>query len=439
MLIRKRLLAFTLAPCLIGCAMSDPAPHTKSALEQWAAEVEATQGERPTFETVSFSSDAAHTRQWFEAQGFSARYSQALTAWQKDDTATCRQLLTGILEDKPDHRDSLLLMAQVEMLERTPGAVYPSLNDYCAANPSDAAAVHMFGLVCESLGQKKNALACYRRAATIEPDNIAFQSSVDGLTNPERSLLTPEKDESQSPSATDRWASTTANSNSLVTTTPRSRIVDDYSSTSTETHDLLAASQEALGVTPAKAISSLSSEPYRNAEKYTELYAASQLKRNKPHMSDEEHDRVKQASATIEPSPSVRQASLTEPFNPGIKEHVVSNAERDTAVLTQAIELVSSGTPADAIKLLDAHPELERSARYFRIYGMSQYESGDAEGAAASLSRSLSLDDTSALSYFLMGASLSQIGRATDAESHFQQAARLDPRFSRAKNDEESL
>lgn len=455
MLVRICLIAFVLSPCFSGCAFAPPETVSTPALEKWAAE-------HPELRKAARKPNpgASNTERWMEAQKHSASFDQALKAWQSDDTVACRRILLQVLQANPQHRDSLLLMAQLEMLDRRPGSIQPALTAYCDANTADPSAQHMLGLVYESMGEQRAALARYRKAVALAPENLAFQASVDGLLNPHQSTLAPEE-ERQEPSRPDLLASGNTTNGLTIseplefTTTvgPRRRIVDDYSDESTNTADMLAATQGALK-THENATSSIQEAIVaRNrgrGHELAQMFASTQVNdigrpfgaaAEDANIQIAKHDVASQLAARSGDSRSagtaalsagefnIQQASATMPA-----DAAAQTTDLDTEILTRVVELVRTGKPQAGLQLLQSNGSLERSARYFRIYGMAQFESGDAQGASVSLLRSLSLDDTSALSYFLMGTSLSQLGQEAEAEGYFRQAAILDPRFSRSSS-----
>ncbi|MDA7980199.1 MAG: hypothetical protein MPJ50_15650, partial [Pirellulales bacterium] len=236
---------------------------------------------------------------------------------------------------------------------------------------------------------------------------------------------------------------------------PRRRIVDDYADESTGRADLLAATRQALQRTANQGSTrpdGIAANAVGNSGRLSRLFAQSQvadigISSQKSNTSSSDivaprdtleairlsaETRLTVAESSIqEPQALVSQTSAWLPTSPSRKgsQHVALVDDPDTRILTEAIKLIRAQQPEEGLRLLDENEALERSARFYRIYGMGQLESGNAQSAISSLARSLSLDDSSALSYFLMGTSLGRLGRAADAEVYFHTAARLDPRF----------
>ena len=75
---------------------------------------------------------------------------------------------------------------------------------------------------------------------------------------------------------------------------------------------------------------------------------------------------------------------------------------------------------------LDVFPD---SAAIRRILATAQYRLGDYKSSQVALQQALSLDNSSGLSYFLMGCTLVQLGQPAVAPTYVRQARRLDPRY----------
>ena len=76
--------------------------------------------------------------------------------------------------------------------------------------------------------------------------------------------------------------------------------------------------------------------------------------------------------------------------------------------------------------------QFPKSAEAFRILGTAQYRLGRYRAAQSALATALSLDNSSGLSYFLMGCTLNKLGKPDAAAGQFARAAELDPRFTKS-------
>ena len=69
------------------------------------------------------------------------------------------------------------------------------------------------------------------------------------------------------------------------------------------------------------------------------------------------------------------------------------------------------------------------SAAFWRTLGTAYYRQADYPRAQRALQQALSLDNSNALSYVLMGCTLEKLGQTETAAEHHEQARRLDPRL----------
>ena len=99
--------------------------------------------------------------------------------------------------------------------------------------------------------------------------------------------------------------------------------------------------------------------------------------------------------------------------------------------ISAAVSALRHNHPEVAVTLLEPSQDaFADSAVARRILGMAYYRLGDYESSQVALQQALSLDKSSALSYFLMGCTLVKLGQPAVAEIHFRQARTLDPRYA---------
>jgi tetratricopeptide (TPR) repeat protein len=70
------------------------------------------------------------------------------------------------------------------------------------------------------------------------------------------------------------------------------------------------------------------------------------------------------------------------------------------------------------------------SAAVFRCLAVAHLRMNEYSAARADAERAIALDKTSALAYYTLGCTLTQLGQAEAAEANFRQAAAIDPRYS---------
>ena len=96
-----------------------------------------------------------------------------------------------------------------------------------------------------------------------------------------------------------------------------------------------------------------------------------------------------------------------------------------------ATALIRSNRSAFAIEILELSlPHHPGDAELFRLYGAALIEAGRHHEAQTALYQALSLDNRSALTYFLLAGSLKTAGDTGAAVPLYERAAQLDPRFS---------
>jgi tetratricopeptide (TPR) repeat protein len=113
-----------------------------------------------------------------------------------------------------------------------------------------------------------------------------------------------------------------------------------------------------------------------------------------------------------------REAAAARPNNPQI-------------LLSAATMALRYNHPDVAVELLaPAERRFADSAALRRILGVAYYRLGDYRSSQVALQQALSLDKSSALSYFLVGCTLAKLGQFESAETHFRQAQTIDPRYA---------
>ena len=153
------------------------------------------------------------------------------------------------------------------------------------------------------------------------------------------------------------------------------------------------------------------------------------------------HEEARLLLAELSESPDTRLAAAEAALTQGdlvqarlrLSEFLAGAADRGEAAVAAGVVALKHGHPALAVELLQpVRPGETVSAAHHRTLATAWYRLGDYAAAEAELRQALLLDKSSALSYFLMGCTLSQRGQKEAAEANFQQARTLDPRFQRA-------
>lgn len=145
-------------------------------------------------------------------------------------------------------------------------------------------------------------------------------------------------------------------------------------------------------------------------------------------------------------SDPVVESSASELLKRGVSAMSVGNRELALACFREAISLnphdpqipisaavsaLEHNQPDVAVSLLEPSREVfADSAAIRRILATAYYRLGDYQSSQVALQQALSLDNSSALSYFLMGSTMVKLGQPAVAERHFRQARALDPRYA---------
>jgi predicted Zn-dependent protease len=110
------------------------------------------------------------------------------------------------------------------------------------------------------------------------------------------------------------------------------------------------------------------------------------------------------------------------PTNPNDPQNPISAA---TAALR-------NNEPARALELLaTARRQSPNSAAVHRIFGVAHYRLGDYESSQVSLQQALSLDNSAAVTYFLLGCTQAKLGQLESADANFRKARAIDPTYSK--------
>lgn len=143
----------------VGCASLDlPDPPVEDVAEKRQARTE---------EAV----------QEFEKQRDFAEFQAALARYQRDDVKGCEEGLQRLLQRNPDHRNARLLMAEVDLATNRAQAAFGQVEEALQAHPNDAQVQYTTGLLLETTGQSAGALAYYRRATELDPNNELYAIS----------------------------------------------------------------------------------------------------------------------------------------------------------------------------------------------------------------------------------------------------------------------
>ncbi|MBI3467379.1 MAG: tetratricopeptide repeat protein [Planctomycetes bacterium] len=326
----------------------------------------------------------------FEEQRDQAQLHSAMNDWQQGNVSRCRRSLQLIIARNPEHRQARLLLAELHLYEHQPEQALDILladgagdqEGGLEADEQDAAWQHTLGLAYEALGDGAQACDCYRRAAELQPDNDLFAWSyeaaideIDAIDNiGERDLA--DSPESIVESAEDNTAHPAREPRRLPLGTRRVSALPAPNPVQPAIHEQPVLSDVA-------------------------------------NVSD-----VQTIVALIE---------VTDP------EETSSAALAETTpdeAIAQAVAALGKGQPTQAAEICQAAlREHADCPALYRILGVAEYRQSNYAASQSALWQALSLDNSSGLSYFLMGCTLARLGQQAAADRHLAQARALDSRF----------
>ena len=98
--------------------------------------------------------------------------------------------------------------------------------------------------------------------------------------------------------------------------------------------------------------------------------------------------------------------------------------------ISSAVAALRQNLPGQAVELLQPYAVGEcEHAQVFCTLGVAYYRLGDYQSSQVALQQALSLDNSSALTYLLMGYTLAKLGQCESAEDYFEQARTMDPTY----------
>lgn len=418
----------------------------------------------------------------------------AQAAWYQGDSPTAIARLEAMLARNPKHLEARTLLGEVLLSEaRTPEAM-AVLEPALTAPAGNARAHYLMAVAQDASGQREEALAHYQRASRLEPKNDLYLASLQhaaaqnrerapgpGATPPATQLARAADDHPIA--AYDGGSSAVpahpAASADIQADPSLPAFLQDFPKTrrnvvatartprkTTAIQGGLAtpAAERAVGTSGEGAVQSAA----RPAVPAIDLSADASI-RFVPGVLDPDAAAgapcvlIAEADATTGAVPAGYSAAVVdsedaagEGFNRTVQAgvHAVETpavastpavagaagagqraaepaAEDLRAVVAAAVEALKRNRPEEAIALIEpVLPEHPQSAALYRTLGMARFRQTDYAGALTALERSVELDKTHALSYFLMGCTLQKLGQPEAAETRFRQAQAIDPRYA---------
>lgn len=413
----------------------------------------------------------------FEQYRDFAEYQAALHRWEQGDAQACSEQLGKLLQRNPDHCPARLLLAEVYLVQKRQSEALAEVQRVLEAEPRNAEAHYMMGLVLDAQGRSAEAQQHYRQAAELEPTEDpyplayapALQPADDAREAPRRASaqaqaerlshqpplpgVTPGARGAQSafhllppPPAANHEAATAPSARgcavgSAGTVVPAGFVAfaDSANAAQLAEHHGPApglacaesadcAAQMARGASSLPHSPTIAKQPAGGAAQIAQgasglhpVFAASFAG---PAVDGPAAALFAQARAALqagrvaEAEAYLHQAEARDPHNPQIP-------------LAAGVLALKHGQPELGLRILrGAKQRFPDSAALDRQLAVAHYRLGDYKAAQAALEDALSLDNSSALSYFLLGCTLAKLGAHASAEECFRQARRIDPQYA---------
>jgi tetratricopeptide (TPR) repeat protein len=315
----------------------------------------------------------------FEKERNAAQYQAALSSWKQGNVTGCREALEKLLTREPDRRDARMLLAEVHLINEEFDQAQAIVQKLIDQDPKDAHAQHTLGLLLEVQGKQREAVACYERAVQLAPEDMAiatsYEAAVESLDNEGAIPPTSGRTKTQGPALA---------SDAHPAANPQ------YTDSNRKSDSKLAAGSTGL---------------------------------NSVHLTNECRACLKQGDEALDQVDldmfvnCTRSAMQAQPRDPKVPNLAAVSALRHNQA-ELAVQIANEGI----------HTAGE-SAELYRTLGAAQYRLGQHPEAQVSLGKSLSLDKSNALAYFLMGCTLNKLGEHEKADEHLQKARQIDPRY----------
>lgn len=326
-------------------------------------------------------------RDWADLEAAQARCDEG-------DLDGCTETLERLLARDPDHLEARLLMAEALLAANRPDEALPFLEPALAGHADDARVHHLMGMLLDATGQRGDALVFYEQAARLQPGNEVYQVSYQALARSDEPSQTPAESPQPLPIPTPV----------PLPVEPEPSSPESFRAATEEAGQFFVSDDEL--VEGAEGAGPVGEEGL--AGDTAAMSAADLLEKGRSALSE---------GLAALGFAYFREATALEPHDPKIPTAAAVFALRHN----QPDLAVSLLEP-----LLDAFPD---SAVIRRILGAGYYRLGNYKSSQVVLQQALSLDNSSALSYFLMGCTLVKLGQPAVAETYFRQARRLDPRY----------
>lgn len=358
-----------------------------------------------------------------------AQFESAQARFREGDLKGCREQLQTLLAENPGHPGARLLMAELLLADNRPAEAADCVLPLLGPHGEDARVQYTMGLALDAGGQPEAAKPYYERAAKLDPDNelyaMAYRNATASVAQRDLAVAKdPRARAAENRSATRPEIPVRAPLSNLGGATPVS-----YSQVTSEDERLRPAEPTPGPSAVRRAFDARPSQPSEQVESKGAgsagggVYAEQTARAGAAGAQSASELFEQGARALAEEDPTTALACFRQ---------VAAQRPHDAQMLIGAAVLaLQYNQPCVAVDLLEpCVAGFSRPAAMYRVLGTAYYRQGNYPAAEAALQQALSLDNSSALTYFLMGCTLEKLGRAEAAERQFRQAESLDARYA---------
>ncbi|MBA4018356.1 MAG: hypothetical protein C0483_14415 [Pirellula sp.] len=328
------------------------------------------------FATTAAKSDEAS----IVAASGDAGFAQLLASRSTSDAPAFQRALNKFLAKEPRHIEAGILQAEIDLENGKDAAARDRMERMVIRYPDDAQVRRACGLVYQAIGAEERAAECLARADALERGEM--QSTATSVPTSYDTEL-----QEVAPVASEASATVAISDEEVLTAAPVVLEANELSLV------------EKIETAPREVKQVLTAE--LTSQQYFERGVA-ELKLN-------------QVDAA--------RASFDAAF--------AADGENSRIRSDAAVQALQSEQPELARSIArDGARKFPQSAGLHRLHGMAALRQGYNQEAEAALRQSLSLDNSQALTYFLLGSVLDRLGKTDSAQWHLRQAAQLDGRYA---------
>jgi tetratricopeptide (TPR) repeat protein len=351
-------------------------------------------------------------------------FQAALADWDAGRKEACEAKLQAIIVDDPKHVDTAILLAEVELSTGRGDVARARVERLVIRNPNDPQVRRACGITYEALGRKELAAACFAQA-----EQLAAQPAARTITHREQAAREAGISRNREPAVLNVAA---PEASPLVAGGELNLTTTDQPTTTGPSSDRDAIERDTssdLGLSSDQGPPAPSILRFEADVKPSKL-GAGPAAGGATGAADADRTRLSAAELLDRGSQALAERNV-DAARDAFMEAIRQDRKNSQTAVTAAVAALKNEQPELALQLATfALETLPRSAGLHRVHGTAAYKLGRFAEAEAALRQSLSLDNSQALSYFLLGSVQSRLGKTEAADGQFRHAARLDRRYA---------